>query len=29
MNETRKDWGWNYEFDLDKISVGMIKNLKK
>ena len=24
----REDWGWQHQFDLDKISVEMIKNLK-
>jgi len=26
--KAREDWGWKYEFDLDKISVEMIKNLE-
>lgn len=28
-SQARKDWGWKHEFDLDKISIDMIKNLKK
>jgi nucleoside-diphosphate-sugar epimerase len=28
-SSARNDWGWKHEFDLDKISVDMIKNLKK
>ncbi|MFA6251444.1 MAG: NAD-dependent epimerase/dehydratase family protein [Candidatus Paceibacterota bacterium] len=27
-SKARGDWGWQHEFDLDKISVEMIKNLK-
>lgn len=27
--QARKDWGWQHSFDLDKISIEMIKNLKK
>ncbi|MDD2681263.1 MAG: NAD-dependent epimerase/dehydratase family protein [Patescibacteria group bacterium] len=27
-SRARKDWGWQHKFDLDKISVEMIKNLK-
>jgi len=27
-SKAREDWGWKHEFDLDKISVDMIKNLK-
>jgi len=27
-SKAREDWGWQHEFDLDKISVEMIKNLK-
>lgn len=26
--KAREDWGWKHEFDLDKISIEMIKNLK-
>jgi len=31
INDTkaREDWGWAHDFDLDKISIEMIKNLKK
>ncbi|MDD4412542.1 MAG: NAD-dependent epimerase/dehydratase family protein [Patescibacteria group bacterium] len=28
-SQARIDWGWQHEFDLDKISIEMIKNLKK
>ncbi len=28
-SQARKDWGWQHEFDLDKISKVMIENLKK
>jgi len=28
-SQARKDWGWQHEFDLDKISIVMIENLKK
>ena len=28
-SKAREDWGWKHEFDLDKISIEMIKNLKK
>lgn len=28
-SQARFDWGWQHEFDLNKISVEMIKNLKK
>lgn len=27
-SQAREDWGWRHEFDLDKISVEMIRNLK-
>jgi nucleoside-diphosphate-sugar epimerase len=27
-SKARNDWGWKHDFDLDKISVEMIKNLK-
>jgi len=27
-SKAREDWGWKHKFDLDKISVDMIKNLK-
>ncbi|MFA6324990.1 MAG: NAD-dependent epimerase/dehydratase family protein [Candidatus Paceibacterota bacterium] len=27
--KAREDWGWKHNFDLDKISIEMIKNLKK
>ncbi len=27
--EAREDWGWQHKFDLDKISVEMIKNLRR
>lgn len=27
-SKANEDWGWNPEFDLDKISINMIKNLK-
>jgi len=27
-SQARKDWGWQHQFDLDKISIDMIKNLK-
>jgi len=26
--QAREDWGWSHEYDLDKISIEMIKNLK-
>ncbi|MFH1588974.1 MAG: NAD-dependent epimerase/dehydratase family protein [archaeon] len=28
-SQARKDWGWRHKFDLDRISVDMIKNLTK
>jgi nucleoside-diphosphate-sugar epimerase len=28
-SKAREDWGWKHEFNLDKISEDMIKNLKK
>jgi len=28
-SQARKDWGWKHKFDLDQISIEMIKNLKK
>lgn len=28
-NVARRDWGWSHAFDLDKMSVTMIENLKK
>lgn len=27
-SKAREDWGWQHEFDLDKISMEMLKNLK-
>jgi len=27
-SKAREDWGWKHEFDLDQISIDMIKNLK-
>lgn len=27
-SQAKKDWGWKHEFDLDKISTEMLKNLK-
>ena len=27
-SKAREDWGWRHQFDLDKISIEMIKNLK-
>lgn len=27
-SKARNDWGWQHQFDLDKISIEMIKNLK-
>jgi nucleoside-diphosphate-sugar epimerase len=26
--KAREDWGWKHKFDLDQISIEMIKNLK-
>lgn len=28
-SKARNDWGWKHQFDLDKITIEMIKNLKK
>ena len=28
-SKAREDWGWQHRFDLDQISIEMIKNLKK
>ena len=28
-SQARKDWGWQHKFDLEQISIDMIKNLKK
>ncbi len=28
-SQARKDWGWQHQFDLNQISIDMIKNLKK
>ena len=28
-SKAREDWGWQHQFDLDKISIDMIKNLNK
>ncbi len=28
-SKAREDWGWQHQFDLDKISIEMINNLKK